>query len=270
MVAAHISVKRSSQKYKQHQISPPFSRMKAMVFAAGLGTRMRPLTNDRPKALVQIGDYTLLEIVLRRLKQYNFTDVIVNTHYFADQIADYLAAHHNFGLRITLSDERDELLDTGGGLRKAASFFDDDKPFLVHNVDVLSNINLHSLYEHHLASGHLATLAVMERSSSRYFLFDDKDLLCGWKNTLNQKMLITRAHSGQLRPLAFSGIQVIHPALLRRSSKQGVFSLTDWYLDLAANHPIGAYRADGFVWADIGKPENIQLGVNMLGLLDMA
>jgi len=146
--------------------------MKAMIFAAGKGTRLQPLTNDIPKALVKVNNITLLEIIINKLKHFGFNDIIINVHHFAEQIKDFLNKNNNFGIKITISDESSLLLETGGGLKKAAWFFDDNKPFLIHNVDILSDINLSELYDFHIQSQSLATLAVMHRITSRYFLFD--------------------------------------------------------------------------------------------------
>src|SRR5215471_439637 len=184
--------------------------MKAMVLAAGLGTRLRPLTNDRPKALVEINGKTLLELTLARLHEFGVTDVIVNVHHFADKIVEYLAAHHNFGMNLAISRE-DDLLDTGGGLKKAAWFFTNDKdPFVLHNVDVISNIDLAKMVRFHSEHQALATLAVQQRSSSRHLLFDEQGLLCGRRFEKEQRSEWAR-RAQPIDPLAFCGIHVISP-----------------------------------------------------------
>ncbi len=191
--------------------------MKAMVLAAGLGTRLRPLTDDRPKALVEINGRTLLEITLARLRDFGVTDVIVNLHHFADMVVDYLAAKQNFGMRIEISREDDLLLDTGGGVKKAAWFFlqdASDEPFLLHNVDVVSDIDLAQMVQFHRSQQALATLAVQERRSSRQLLFDDQGLLCGRRFEKEGRTELARA-AEPLRPLAFCGIHVISPRMLR-------------------------------------------------------
>jgi mannose-1-phosphate guanylyltransferase len=239
--------------------------MKAMVLAAGLGTRLRPLTDDRPKALVEVAGRTLLEITLTRLRAFGIRDVIVNVHHFADSIIEYLAANDNLGLNIAISRE-DLLLDTGGGLKKAAWFFLDGtkndsvnsggEPFLLHNVDVISTVDLTEMLETHRRSGALATLAVQQRESSRYLLFDDKQRLCGRR--IGDQEEIARA-SYQKQPLAFCGIHVISPRLLTMMRQEGVFSIIQTYLDLAARgETILAFRADEYYWRDLGKAEEIR------------
>jgi len=236
--------------------------MKAMIFAAGLGTRLRPITEKCPKALVEIGGYTLLELVIRKLKHFGFDEIIINVHHFANQIVDFLAAKHNFGIHIEISDETDLLLDTGGGLKKAAHFFADGKPFLVHNVDILSDINLLNLYNAHLQHNSLATLAVRKRDGSRFFLFNNELHLCGWANfATGEKRLCTTAEN-ELFPLAFSGIHVVEPRIFDSISENGVFSIVDVYLRLANNNKIKAYSHDSSSWNDVGKTENLQLEVS--------
>ncbi len=232
--------------------------MKAMVLAAGLGTRLHPLTKDRPKALVEVAGYTLLEITLSRLREFGVSEVIVNVHHFADKVVDYLKKNSNFGLRIEISRE-DALLDTGGGLKKAAWFFLEDttgEPFLLHNVDVISTIDFARMLRAHRESDALVTLAVQERETSRHLLFDENDLLCGRKKK-NEPAEI--AHPSQTStPLAFSGIHVISPQFLNLMTEQGAFSIIDSYLRLATQgERITAFRADEFYWRDLGKPESI-------------
>src|SRR5210317_1542357 len=158
--------------------------MKAMIFAAGLGTRLKPITNDRPKALAEIHGTPLIEIVIRRLINCGFNDIIINVHHFADKVLDFLASKNNFGINLQISDERGELLDTGGGLKKASWFFDDGKAFLVHNVDTLTDIDLLDYYHFHQKNNALATLLVRHRPGSRFFLFDENSILSGWENVL--------------------------------------------------------------------------------------
>jgi mannose-1-phosphate guanylyltransferase len=232
--------------------------MKAMVLAAGLGTRLRPLTDTRPKALVEIGGRTLLEITLARLRSFGINDVIINVHHFADMMLEYLKTHANFGMNIQISRE-DVLLDTGGGLKKAAWFFLDgagaSEPFILHNVDVVSEIDLKRMAEAHSQSCALATLAVQDRRTSRYLLFDEKLTLCG-RRTGKRDELARPARS--LQPLAFSGIHVISPRLLKNITKEGVFSIIDTYLRLAAEgERISAFRADDYYWRDLGKHEDL-------------
>jgi len=233
--------------------------MKAMILAAGLGTRLRPLTCDRPKALVTVGGRTLLEMVLCRLRGFGVGAVIVNTHHHAEMIEDYLKVNHHFGMRIELSRE-DELLDTGGGLKKAAPFFLEEsissgEPFLVHNVDVISDIDLGSMVRFHAAQNALVTLAVQERATSRHLLFDESGQLCGRGAALGGEA--ERPAAG-VRALAFSGIHVISPRLFAKLGEEGAFSIIDAYLRLSAEgERTVAFRADGCYWRDLGRPESI-------------
>jgi len=231
--------------------------MRAMILAAGLGTRLRPLTNDRPKALVEIDGRTLLEITLTRLRSVGVRDVIVNTHHFADMIAEYLR-RHDFGMRIELSHE-EELLDTGGGLKKAAWFFLEqasDEPFFLHNVDVLSTIDLPRMTRQHCESGALATLAVQRRASSRQLLFNDQLQLCGRQNDNEEPELVRPAQNPN--PLAFCGIHVISPRIFSLMSEEGVFSIITTYLRLAERREkIIGFRADEYDWRDVGTLESV-------------
>jgi NDP-sugar pyrophosphorylase family protein len=227
-----------------------------MVLAAGLGTRLRPLTNDRPKALVEVAGRTLLEITLTRLKSFGVEDVIVNTHHFAEMVESYLAAHGDFGMRIAISRE-DVLLDTGGGLKKAAWFLDElGEPFFLHNVDVLSGIDLAAMARFHAKQGALATLAVQERETSRPLLFDEQGELCG--RMLKDGVQEMARSAEQTEALAFAGIHVISPRIFDLLTEDGVFSIILAYLRMAAaGEKIAAYRADGAYWRDMGKPESI-------------
>jgi NDP-sugar pyrophosphorylase family protein len=234
--------------------------MKAMVLAAGLGTRLGPLTRERPKALVEVAGHTLLEIVLERLRTFGIHEVIVNVHHFAEQIVDYLAAHQNFGMSIAISRE-EVLLDTGGGLKKAGWFFrasaTGGEPFLVHNVDVISTIDFDRMVRFHGAHDALATLAVQKRKTSRYLLFDDKYRLCGRRSEPSEARELVRP-AGQVEELAFSGIHVISPRFLPLMSEQGACSIIACFMRLAAQgENILAFRADEYYWRDLGKPENI-------------
>jgi NDP-sugar pyrophosphorylase family protein len=233
--------------------------MKAMILAAGLGTRLRPLTDDRPKALVEVGGRTLLEITLSRLRTFGVRDVIVNVHHFADMIVDYLKANNNFGMRIELSRE-EVLLDTGGGLKKASHFFLEnsvrgDEPFIVHNVDVVSTIDLGQMVNFHREHQALATLAVQERETSRYLLFDEQRQLCGRRKDRDEELV--RPAQG-VHAWAFSGIHVISPRIFSMMTEEGVFSIIASYLRLAAQgEKILSFRADKYYWRDLGRPENV-------------
>lgn len=239
--------------------------MKAMILAAGLGTRLRPLTDDRPKALVEVAGHTLLEITLRRLRQFGVREVIVNVHHFADLVVDYLKQNANFGLRIEISRE-EILLDTGGGLKQAAWFFLEtpDEPFILHNVDVLSTIDLDCMLQFHRQNQALATLAVQERETSRYLLFNSQNQLRGRRTGRDPEPETAPSSDPTpdpsfLHALAFSGIHVIFPRLLPRLTEEGVFSIIPAYLRLAAEgETITAFRADQYYWRDLGTPENVR------------
>jgi len=231
-----------------------------MILAAGLGTRLRPLTDDRPKALVEVAGHSLLEVTLRRLREVGIQQVIVNVHHFADMVVDYLKKNGNFGMQVEISRE-EVLLDTGGGLKRAAWFFseeaDQDEPFLLHNVDVLSTIDLGRMVQFHREHQALATLAVQHRETSRYLLFDGQGQLCGRQGGRGQAQEVVRS-SGPTHALAFSGVHVISPRILSLMTEQGVFSIITSYLRLAAQgEKIMAFPADGYYWRDLGKPENV-------------
>ena len=235
--------------------------MKAMILAAGLGTRLRPLTDERPKALVEIAGRTLLEIALMRLRGFGIREAIINVHHFADLIVDYLKKNENFGMGIEVSRE-EVLLDTGGGLKKAAWFFLEnpkvaEEPFLLHNVDVISTIDFEGMVQAHKKAQALATLAVQKRESSRLLLFDDKLQLCGrLRRGEKPECVRSSAHS---ESLAFSGIHVISPRLLTQMSEEGVFSIITTYLRLAARgEKIVGFRADQYYWRDLGRPSDLQ------------
>jgi mannose-1-phosphate guanylyltransferase len=232
-----------------------------MILAAGLGTRLRPLTDTRPKALVELSGRTLLEITLSRLRAFGVAEVIVNVHHFADMVIDYLKSNKNFGMRIEISRE-DVLLDTGGGLKKAAWFFLEDpgrldEPFLLHNVDVISNIDLRRMLQFHKENHALATLAVQSRETSRPLLFDGQNQLCGRRAGRDHEPEIARP-SPHLDPLAFSGIHVISPRLLPMLTEEGIFSIIPSYLRLSAQgQKILAFRADQYYWRDLGRPADL-------------
>jgi mannose-1-phosphate guanylyltransferase len=239
--------------------------MKAMILAAGLGTRLRPLTNDRPKALVEMAGRTLLDITLARLRAFGITEVIVNVHHFADLVVDYLKSNGSFGMRIEVSRE-DVLLDTGGGLKKAAWFFledssREDQPFILHNVDVVSSIDLARMVEFQRENKALATLAVKDRESSRKLLFNGKLELCGRQAGKNQASEMVRSTAPmEQTALAFSGIHVISTRMLKMMTGEGAFSIIDTYLQLASQgERIMAFRADEYYWRDLGRPEHLLL-----------
>jgi len=230
--------------------------MKAMIFAAGLGTRLYPLTSDRPKALVEVAGKTLLQRAIERVRDAGYNDLVINIHHFGDQIISYLEANDNFGTAITISDEREGLLDTGGGILKAAEWLDGNEPFLVYNVDVLSNIDLSLFRSYHLERGGVATLVVRDRTTARYLAFDESMQLTGWKNIQTGKEILSRSNS-ICNLLAFSGIQMIEPKIFKLMTETGSFPIIQLYLRLAANHPIFGYKDQSSLWMDLGKPEQI-------------
>ena len=232
--------------------------MRAMILAAGLGTRLRPLTSDRPKALVEIAGRTLVEITLRRLSSFGIRDVIINVHHFADKVIGYLEANGNFGMHIEISRE-DVLLDTGGGLKKADWFFANEKdPFILHNVDVISSIDLSKMVQFHKETKALATLAAQLRDSSRQLLFDERNELCGRQIGRDQTAEMVRPVPN-IQPLAFSGIHVISPRFLQMIAEEGVFSIIATYLRLAGlGEKVQAFRTGECYWRDLGRPENIE------------
>lgn len=233
--------------------------MKAMIFAAGLGTRLKPLTDHMPKALVPVAGKPMLEHVISKLKEAGFDEIVINVHHFANQIIDFLKEKDNFGIPIRISDETEELLDTGGGIKKAASFF--DEPFLVHNADILSNVDLKAMYEYHLANGDDATLLVSNRKTVRYLLFNESNHLCGW---INKDTLQTKPEGFVYQPeiqkeYAFGGIHIISPSLFNymRDEWRGKFSIMDFYLQTCKEAHLGGYAKDDLQLMDIGKPDTL-------------
>jgi len=235
--------------------------VRAMILAAGLGTRLRPLTENRPKALVEVGGRTLLEITLARLRSFGITDVIINTHHFAEMVREYLESNKNFGMNIAISHE-EILLDSGGGLKKAAYFFleksaNSEEPFLLHNVDVVSTIDLGRMLQFHNEHQALATLAVQERKTSRYLLFQLDSELCGRQSGPDSTVEVVRP-SKNVQALAFCGIHVISPHFLSMTTEEGAFSIITSYLRLAAQgQKLVGFRADEYYWRDLGTPENV-------------
>lgn len=228
--------------------------MKAMILAAGLGTRLRPLTDSLPKALMQINGMTMLEIAIRRLIKAGFDELIINTHHFSDKIEKFLKDKDNFGIRIEISYE-EKLLDTGGGLKKAAGFFDGNKPFALYNADIYCDMDLKAMYEDHIQKGSLVTLAVKERESNSYLLFDDDLIL---KGLLSSKRK-TDDNADNLSKLAFSGIHIISPEFFSKMTEEGKFSIIEPYLRLAREGAkIRGFRMDDFFWRDMGSLEKLE------------
>lgn len=237
--------------------------MKAMIFAAGLGSRLKPLTDTMPKALVPVAGCPMLEHVILKLKASGFTEIVINIHHFGEQIIDFLKTNNDFGLTIHISDERDRLLDTGGGIRKARLFFENSgEPFLVHNVDILSDMNLKELYDFHMQSGSVATLLASRRTTSRYLLFNTERKLRGWinKDTGQVKPEGFHYEESLYREYAFSGIHVFSPAVFRLMEAprwEGKFSIMDFYLATCGQTDYSGYLAEKLELIDIGKPETL-------------
>ena len=228
--------------------------MKGMIFAAGQGTRLKPLTNYKPKALVKIGGVTLLERNIRFLNKYGINDITINVHHFSHQIIDFLKRNNSFGLSISISDESEELLGTGGGLKKASHFLNGNEDVLLINTDILTNLNLNSLEQFHNRSESLATLVVRKRTTSRYLLFDKENHLTGWENIKTGKKKIAKPETiNKSLPFAFSGIQIISPLLLSLITENGFFSTIDLYLRLAGNEKISSFIDNDSLWMDVGK-----------------
>lgn len=232
--------------------------MKAMIFAAGLGTRLKPFTDHMPKALVPVGGTPMLEHVILKLKSAGVNEIVINVHHFAQQIIDFLKTKENFGIKIWISDETEELLDTGGGIKKAAPHF--DEPFMVHNADILSNVDLKVMYDYHVTSGNDATVLVSPRKTVRYLLFDKENQLQGW---VNKDTLQTKPEGFVYQPevqkeYAFGGIHIISPSLFEyMEGWTGKFSIIDFYLQTCHKAKIGGYVKDGLQLIDIGKLDTL-------------
>jgi len=235
----------------------PYS-VKAMIFAAGLGTRLHPLTQFKPKALVELNGKTLLEIAITNLLSFGCRKIVVNVHHYAGELIMFLKNHKNFGAEIFISDESDLLLDTGGGLKKARKFLEGDEAFIVHNVDILSDVDIHEFIRIHTSGqdGRIATLMVNSRDSNRVFLVDQNDKLCGWKNFRSGEERIS-VPSDSLNPVSFCGIQVIEPSIFKLIELEGVFSMVDLYLNLCKNNKIVCWKNDESKWMDVGTIENL-------------
>lgn len=238
--------------------------MKALIFAAGLGTRLKEFTNDRPKALVELAGRPLLQHTIEKLIGFGVNEITINVHHFADQVISFIDNHRFVNAEIHISDERDYLLDTGGGLKKAAPFLEGDEPILLHNVDVISNLDLKALERFHLNSKSLATLSIRKRETSRYLMFDKDLQLAGWKNIATGESIVSRENNfAEATQYAFSGIHIIQPELIKLISEEGKFPIIDLYLRLATTEKITGYIDHSSVWMDLGKPEQLQNAENL-------
>ncbi|MDF1546566.1 MAG: sugar phosphate nucleotidyltransferase [Bacteroidales bacterium] len=232
--------------------------MKAMILAAGYGTRLQPLTNSKPKALIDIKGVPLLELVIQKLKKEGISDIIINVHHFAHQVVNFLKENKNFGINIQISDESEQLLDTGGGILKAKWFFENGPAFLVYNVDILSAINLGEFMKYHSDNKPLATLAVQERTTTRQLLFDQENRLCEWRNVQTGERKISREGVGELKPLAFSGIHILDNKIFELMDENGAFSIMQTYLRLAKEHDIIGFNHSSTSWFEFGRFEHVK------------
>ena len=239
--------------------------MKAMIFAAGLGTRLRPLTNNIPKALVPLNGIPLLELTIRRLKYYGFNEIIINVHHFADKIMAFLEEKNNFDIEIYISNEEKILLDTGGGLKNAAWFLKDE-PFLVVNADIVTSLNLAEIVKFHQEHSFLATLAVQTRESSRQMMFNDQNLLSGWRNHQTGEEIISRQIENPTF-YSFSGIHVINPEIFELMPEEEIFPIMPFYLTVASNKQIGAFDHSDDIWEDVGKLNAIEKTEGLLTMI---
>ncbi|MCF6365689.1 MAG: nucleotidyltransferase family protein [Bacteroidales bacterium] len=231
--------------------------MKVMILAAGLGTRLKSLTENKPKALVELHGKPILEHLILNLKLQGFNDFVINVHHFADQIENFLEKNNNFESNIEISDERKMLLETGGGLLKAKNYLSDSNTFILHNADIFSDINLNDLVAAHEKNDSLATLAVQNRDSSRKLLFDENNYLCSWQNFNTGETKKSREPEGKLTARAFTGIHIINSEIFKYITETGKFSIIDLYLRLAKSYKISAFETKYKYWFDLGKPEDI-------------
>lgn len=227
---------------------------RAIILAAGLGTRLRPVTSEKPKALVHVNGIPLLDYAVKHCRYYGVRDIIINVHHFPEMIIDHVRKNNSYGIRIEFSDERNELLETGGGIMKAAWFFEGCKNILAYNVDILSDLHIGNLIAYHESQSSVATLAVRNRKTSRYILIDQSRRMVGWKNMATNETLIKVVPHSRIKPLGFSGIQVLSPSILPLLSKYPArFSIMDAYIGVCKDHCIMSYQHDDGFWMDIGK-----------------
>jgi NDP-sugar pyrophosphorylase family protein len=230
--------------------------MKAMILAAGLGKRLGRITESIPKALMDIKGKTALQMAVEKCSAHGFYDIIVNVHHFADMVEDEVKRLNKIGFKISVSDEREMLLETGGGLYKARTFFDNN-PFLIYNVDIISDLDLSALYKYHLEKKGLATLSVRNRSGNRFFLVDKSGLIRGWRNKATGEQILSGTATEELLEIAFSGMHIVEPEIFNYMY-DGIYTMTTLYLKLAAGHNIFTFRDDTGYWGDIGTPESLE------------
>jgi NDP-sugar pyrophosphorylase family protein len=238
--------------------------MKAMILAAGLGTRLLPLTETTPKALVEINGRPILEIIILRLKKYGFRDIIINVHHHYKQVLDFLRSNNNFGVNIQISDEREKILETGGGIKKASWFLNGSEPFLVHNVDVISDIDLKEIYDFHCQRKPLVSLVVKYKNSARSLLFNKSLRLCGWENRdTGQSKVIGNITAHDMMKIGFCGIHVIDPLIFKYMEDYDKFSIIKTYMNVAGDQIIYGYPAEDNLWIDIGSFEQLEYAQNI-------
>lgn len=229
-----------------------------MIFAAGLGTRLNTETSDKPKALVEVGGKTLLQHAIERLINEGVSEIVVNVHHFSELVISFLK-ETDFGIKIHISDEKEKLLDTGGGLKKAARFLSGNDPILIYNVDIISDLSLQVLLKEHLKLGALVTLAVRNRDTQRYFKFDKNKQLVGWLNRKTGETKISRPENFESAvEMAYSGIHIVQPSIFSLMPEADKFSITDFYLELAKTKSIKGYFDDSDLWMDVGKPAQLE------------
>lgn len=232
--------------------------MRAMIFSAGLGTRFKPWTNEHPKALAMVNGKSLLQRNIEYLQKYGVTDVVVNVHHFADQIKEAIKKNSGWGSNVIVSDETNQVLETGGGLLKARSLLESSEPFVTLNVDILTDLNLNKLFEFHIKLRPLISFGVTSRETSRYFLFDENDRLCGWRNTKTGEEKISVIKPNLVQK-AYTCVAIFQPEVFGLVKQTGKFSLTETYLDLAKEHLILGYDHSGDKLVDVGKPESVAI-----------
>jgi len=235
--------------------------MQAMILAAGLGTRLKPITENIPKALVEVGGRTLLEIAIRKLIENDFRKIVINVHHFADKVKEFLSTQ-TFAAEIIISDESATLLDTGGGIKFAKKYFD-DSPVLIHNVDIISNLNLKEFYQYHLSDDSAASLVVSKRISNRYLIFNDENILCGWEDVKKNEKIIVK-QSKNCYQFAFNGIHIINPQIIDQFPEEKVFSVIKAYLKLAETEDITGYVCNDIKWIDVGKLDSLEKADKLL------
>lgn len=230
--------------------------MKAMIFAAGLGKRLGEITKEIPKALVEINGKSILQMVVEKVSAHGFDDILVNVHHLAGKVENEIGKLKKMGFQIVVSDERDVLCETGGGLYKARWFFDNN-PFLIYNADIITDLDLTALYRFHQEKKGLASLAVRNRPGNRFFLFDNDGILRGWRNIATGEEIITVDTTRNLSQIAFSGVHIVDPEIFNYMS-EGIYTMTTLYLKLAVDHQIYAFRHDKDFWADIGTVKDLE------------